>query len=434
MSVSLETGYRPATSAIDSQTYRTIALRILPLLFVCYAFAFLDRVNIGFAKLQMQADLQFSEAVFGLGASIFFLPYFFLEIPSNLAMRRYGARRWFARIMATWGILSAATAFVTTPTQFYVVRFLLGAAEAGFFPGVLLYLTYWFPARERGRAISLFMTALPFSVLVGGPLSGWVLQLTSGSDLLRGWQWMFLIEGLPSVLLAVLCWFYLDDTVDDAKWLTTEQKSALKANLGGEERQADAHRFGNAARDPKIWLVALTNFTVLCSIVVTLWLPSLYKKAGVASAVEIGWMTAVPFGIAIVAMVLIARSSDRTGERRWHTALPAFTAAIGCLLMIGSLEDPNLLLASSTLTVASYLALNVTLWTLPTTFLTGGAAVIGIAFINAVGQLGGLVSPVAFGWLFDWTGAPNLALTCLAALYVVGGLSALLIPKAAVNR
>ena len=269
----------PAAAAeadFEKRTYATVTRRIVPFLFVCFVFAFLDRVNVGFAKLQMQSDLAFTEAIFGLGAGIFFLAYFLLEVPSNLALKRFGARRWIARIMVTWGLLSAATAFVTTPTQFYVLRFLLGAAEAGFFPGVVLYLTYWFPARRRGQAIAMFLVAIPFSSLIGGPLSGWIMQSFGSLHSPRAWQILFVIEGLPSVLLGVACWFRLDDSVEEARWLSPEQRAFIRSRLDREQTQAGAHRFADALRSPQIWLMSLTNFALLCTIVVVLWLPTFY--------------------------------------------------------------------------------------------------------------------------------------------------------------
>jgi MFS family permease len=424
----------PYPSDMENATYAAVTRRVLVFLFVCFAFSFLDRVNIGFAKLQMQTDLQFSEAVFGLGAGIFFVAYFVLEIPSNMALARFGARRWFARIMVTWGILSAATAFVTTPTQFYVVRLLLGAAEAGFFPGVVLYLTYWYPSRRRARAISLFLMAIPVSSLIGGPLSGWIMQTFAEAQSFKAWQWLFLIEGLPSVLLGIGCWFYLSDTVEGAKWLSDDQKAFIASKLDREAAHAGAHRFVDALRSPQIWLMSIMNFAVLCTIVVTLWLPSFYKKAGLTDTITIGWLAGIPFGIAIVAMLLVARHSDRTGERRWHTALPAFVAAAGALMTATFAGQPGSLLAASIVTIGGAITMNALLWTLPTAYLAGSAAVVGIAFINAVGQVAGFVGPVTFGWLYGSSGSPSTGLVALAVLYAVGGAAALLISKVDVDR
>lgn len=418
----------------ERQTFAVVTRRVVPFLFVCFAFAFLDRVNIGFAKLQMQSDLKFSESTYGFGAGIFFIAYFLLEVPSNVALKRFGARRWLARIMVTWGVISAATAFVTTPTQFYLVRILLGAAEAGFFPGVMLYLTYWLPAKERGQAITWFLIAIPVSTLVGGPVSGWILQVFSDSQMLRPWQWLFLLEGMPSVLLGILCWFCLHDSIDEVKWLTAWQKEFVRSKLDRDEAQAGARHFKAAIRKPQIWLMSLVNFTLLSSIVVVLWLPSFYKNAGLTSAVEIGWMSAIPHGVAIVAMVLVAKNSDRTGERRWHTAVPALVAAAASIMMALSLGSPTLLLLSSSAMVASFLTLNALFWNLPTTFLTGNAAVVGIAFINAVGQIAGFVAPTAFGWLYERTGAPVAGLASLSALYLAGAVATLLISKQDVDR
>lgn len=426
----------PASHSIEfeKKAYAAVTRRVVVFLFICFVFAFLDRVNIGFAKLQMQSDLKFTEAIFGLGAGIFFLAYFLLEVPSNIALRKFGARRWIARIMVTWGLLSAATAFVTTPTQFYVLRFLLGAAEAGFFPGVVLYLTYWFPARQRGRAITAFLVAIPFSSLIGGPLSGWIMQAFAGLSSPRAWQCLFVIEGLPSVVLGIVCWFYLDDSVAKARWLSAEQRAFIQSRLEREQAQAGAHRFADAVKSPQIWLMSLTNFALLCTIVVVLWLPTFYRKAGLTDSLQIGWMSAIPHAFAIVAMLLAARNSDRTGERRWHTAVPAFAAAAGALAMVFCASDPMLLLMSSVVTVAGAMTLNAQFWNLPTAYLAGSAAVVGIAFINAVGQVAGFVAPVAFGWLYSSSGSPATGLYALAVLYAIGGVAALLISKHDVNR
>ncbi|WP_175795866.1 MFS transporter [Burkholderia anthina] len=422
------------TSDFEKKTLATVSKRIMTFLFICYMFAFLDRVNIGFAKLHMQDDLQFSEAIFGFGAAIFFIAYFMLEVPSNIALNKFGARRWIARIMVTWGVLSIATAFVTTPTQFYVIRALLGAAEAGFFPGVMLYLTYWFPIRNRARAITIFLMAIPFSVLIGGPLSGWILHFFHDYPNFKSWQYLFIIEGVPSILLGVICWFYLDDSVDKAKWLNAEQKAYLKSRLDSDSSTAITHSFWAAARMPQIWLMTLTNFALLSSIALILWLPSLFKNAGVTNEIEIGWYTGIPYGFAMVAMFLTAKSSDRTGERRWHTAIPAIIASFGTVMIAMSLHNPTLLAVGAVISLGGLLTLNALFWSLPTTFLTGTAAVVGIAFINTVGQLAGVTSPAVFGWLFSKTGSPATGILVLAAVYFIGGIAALLVPKADVDR
>ncbi len=255
-----------AAPAADDALYRRVTWRIVGFLFVCYIFAFLDRINVGFAKMGMQADLGFSEAVFGLGAGIFFVSYFLLEVPSNLALARFGARRWIARIMVTWGLLSVATLLVKTPTQFYVLRFLLGAAEAGFFPGVMLYLTQWYPARRRGRVITLFMVAIPVASILGAPLSGWILRSFNEAGALAAWQWLYLIEGIPAALLGVVAWFYLDDSIEKARWLSAAEKQTLLAQVQQDQSRASAHSMRDAFRSPLVWLLAFINFAFLAGI------------------------------------------------------------------------------------------------------------------------------------------------------------------------
>ncbi|MBB3175690.1 MFS transporter [Variovorax sp. Sphag1AA] len=418
----------------EDAVYTKVTRRLVGFLFICFVFAFLDRINVGFAKMGMQADLGFSEAVFGLGAGIFFLSYFVLEVPSNMMLARFGARRWIARIMVSWGVLSVATLFVQTPTQFYVLRVLLGAAEAGFFPGVMLYLTQWYPAQRRSRVITLFMAAIPVASIFGGPLSGWILRAFDGHQHLSAWQWLYLIEGVPAVLLGVVTLWYLPDTIAHAKWLTSAEKQMLQQRVDADSRHAVAHRMSDAFKSPLVWLLALINFAFLAGITLAFWLPSLLRGAGVKDTVQIGWMVAVPYAVAIVGMLVLGRTSDATGERRWHTALPGLLCAAGIAAMPWALHDPALLLLTCTVAIGGNVVANALYWNLPTAVLTGAAATVGIAFINAFGQIAGFASPSLFGWLFTTTGSATLGLSILAACIAAGSLATLAVPARLVDR
>ena len=306
-----------APSTFAEQVYRKVSWRLIPLLFICYIAAYLDRVNIGFAKLQMQGALQFSEAVYGLGAGIFFIGYFVLEVPSNVLLHRLGARKWIARIMISWGILSAAMVYVTSPLSFYVIRFLLGAAEAGFFPGIILYLTYWYPAERRGRATSLFMAAVACAGIFGGPLSGWILKGMNGVHGLAGWQWLFVLEGAPSVLLGILVLFGLQDRVQEAKWLSAEERALIARDIAAEETTRAPGSAWAVFANPRVWLLALVYFCFVSGLYgVSFWLPTIIKALGVADPLDVGLLSAIPWSFGVVAMYLMARSADRTGGRR----------------------------------------------------------------------------------------------------------------------
>lgn len=429
--------HAPATAQADpadDKVYAKVTRRLVGFLFVCYVFAFLDRINVGFAKIGMQADLGFGEAVFGLGAGIFFLSYFLLEVPSNMLLARFGARRWIARIMVSWGLLSVATLFVQTPTQFYVLRFLLGAAEAGFFPGVMLYLTRWYPAQRRGRVITLFMAAIPVASIVGGPLSGWILRAFADAQGLAAWQWLYLIEGVPAVLLGLVTLWYLPDAIADARWLSPAEKQLLQQRVDSDARHAVAHRMRDAMGSPLVWLLAFVNFTFLAGITLAFWMPSMLRGAGVKDTVQIGWMVAVPYVLAVVGMLVLGRSSDASGERRWHTVVPGLVCAAGVGAMPWALHDPMLLLLAGIAALGGNVIANALYWNLPTAVLSGAAATVGIAFINAFGQIAGFASPSVFGWLFAATGSATMGLGILAACIALGSLAVLLVPSRLVNR
>lgn len=429
-------GVAPAIPAEqEDRIYRKVGWRLLPLLVVCYVVAYLDRVNVGFAKLQMLQELRFSETVYGLGAGIFFIGYFLFEIPSNVILHKVGARIWIARIMITWGVISACMLFVSSVHMFYFLRFLLGAAEAGFFPGIILYLTYWYPAARRGRITTFFMTAVPMSGLIGGPISGWIMGTFHGTHGLSGWQWLFLLEGIPSVIIGVLVLIYLDDRINKAKWLTANEKALLIRNIAAEEQHKEDPPIRAALTRPRVWAMALIYFSFVMGLYgVGFWMPTLIKSTGVQSPLAIGLLTAVPNLFAVIGMILIARNSDRNRERRWHVAIPALCGALG--LLFSAVWSGNTALAILALTVANIGICTVLplFWSLPTALLGGTAAAAGIALINSVGNLAGFVSPYLVGWLKDMTGTTNTGLYMLSACLVVGALVALAQPARLVNK
>lgn len=416
--------------------YRRVAFRLVPLLCVCYLAAYLDRVNVGFAKLQMLSDLQFSNTVYGLGAGIFFLGYVIFEVPSNLLLHKVGARVWIARIMITWGVLGGLMAFVTTPIQFYTLRFLLGVAEAGFIPGVLLYLTYWFPAAWRGRIIALFLAAIPMSNIVGGPLSGWILSSMGDVGGLRGWQWLFILETTPSILLGLLVLKFLDDRVDDARWLNADEKAKIKSDIAAEASAGTQHTSALAAlRSGRVWMLGLAYFCIASAIYITsFWMPTLIKQLGVNDPLQIGWLTAIPYAVAIVTMYLCNASADRLAERRWHTVVPCIISAAG--LAIVALPDISLTTAMIGLVLAAAGAstAQAAFWSLPPAFLTGAAAAAGIALVNSLGNIAGMASTGLVGWLTDLTGTPNVSLYLFSAVGIFGAVLILRLPAKVVNR
>jgi D-galactonate transporter len=424
-----------AQESFENKTYAKVTLRLIPFLFICYVAAYLDRVNVGFAKLQMLNDLKFSETVYGLGAGVFFIGYFLFEVPSNVIMHRVGARIWIARIMITWGIISGAMSFITTPTMFYIMRFILGIAEAGFFPGIILYLTYWYPSHRRGKIIALFMTAIPISGVIGGPLSGWILQAFPGTSGLAGWQWLFVLEAIPSIILGVVVIFYLKDRVRHAKWLNEEEKRVLESHIEQEALRKENHSVAGVFKSGKVWLMGLIYFSFVMGLYgISFWLPSLIRSSGVKDAVDIGLLSAIPYAVAVVAMILTSRSSDKRLERRWHIVVPAMLGAMG--LVLSAVYSANTTAAMCALTVAT-LGIITTLplfWSLPTAILGGTAAAAGIALINSLGNLAGFVSPYMVGWIKDLTQSTNNGMYALAVSLVAGALLTLTIPAKLVNN
>ncbi|WP_050462359.1 MFS transporter [Herbaspirillum autotrophicum] len=418
----------PASSL--NEAYRRTAWKIMPLLFLCYVIAYLDRVNVGFAKLQMLTDLKFNDAVYGLGAGIFFVGYLIFEIPSNLALHRFGARRWIARIMITWGILSALMMFVSSPTSFYILRFFLGVAEAGFFPGIILYLTYWFPVERRVRMMALFITANPVSSLIGAPLSGGIMQSMNGFAGLTGWQWLFVIEAIPAVIAGVFVLFYLRDRIADADWLTDAEKRQMQAAIDNEASKKTTHTLRDGFISKAVWHLGAVYFCIVMGqYVVGFWMPTIIKATGVSQPLMIGLLTAIPFGAAVVVMNLFSRSADRSREYRWHLAIASFIGACG--VFFGTYFGGNTILAMIGLTVGTAFMISAlpVFWGLPTALLGGTAAVAGIAVINSMGNVAGFLSTMLVGWISAVTGSTVYSMYALAGVLVLGSILVLLVPK-----
>ncbi|MCG6037337.1 MFS transporter [Acinetobacter baumannii] len=422
--------------AVRKSAYRKIAFRLMPFLMLCYFCAYLDRVNVGFAKLQMMSDLQFSEAVYGLGAGIFFIGYFLCEVPSNIVLHKVGARRWIARIMITWGILSGCFAFVQTEWQFYALRFLLGVAEAGLAPGLLLYLTYWFPSYRRARMTVLWFIAIPISGMIGGPLSGLIMDRMSGVHGWFGWQWMFLIEAIPTVLVGLLVLAVLKDSVQDANWLTQDEKNLVKQELA----QDNQHKEGHASvkefiTDKRLWLLAGIYFCVVMGqYAITFWLPTLIRNSGISDNWHIGLLTSLPYMWAIVVMILAGRSGDHFQERRWHLIIPMCAGAIA--LTFATLFASNLTLSLICLCIAAsgVLTASSLFWMLPTNFLGGVSAAAGIAAVNSFANLAGFCSPYLIGWVTTNTGSNAIGMFLITAVLIFGASLVLRVPAKLVNR
>lgn len=421
---------------MDEIVSRKVLWRLLPFLMLCYFVAYLDRVNVGFAALTMNRDLGLSAAVYGFGAGIFFLGYFLFEVPSNLILERVGARRWIARIMVTWALISAATAFVVGEWSFYGVRFLLGVAEAGFFPGIILYLTYWVPAAQRAKVVGTFMMAIPISSAVGSPLSAWILAATDGAHGLAGWQWLYLLEAAPSLVLGLAVLFALTDRPEVAGWLSADERAWLAERIARDRREALAvHGIGLRAAlvHPRVIALALVYFGISTGLYgIGLWLPQIVKGFGL-STVETGFVTAIPYVVTALGMVAWSRHSDATGERTWHVAIPAFVGALA-FLAAGFLTAPVPAMIALSLAALCVFSALPTFWTLPTAFLTGSAAAGGIALINAIGGLGGFVGPFLIGWIREATGQFGLALTAIAGFLLAAGILTLVLGRGGARR
>ncbi|MFS2011955.1 MFS transporter [Azospirillum sp. CT11-132] len=404
-------------NALELRVLRKISWRIVPFIMLLYFIAFIDRVNIGFAALTMNKDLGFSPAIFGFGAGIFFLGYFLFEVPSNLILHKVGARIWIARVMITWGIISGAMAFIQGSTSFYVLRFLLGVAEAGFFPGIILYLSYWFAARRRAAVTALFMAAAPLSTALGSPLSGALLEM-HGLLGFAGWQWMFVIEAIPALILGVVVLFYMTDRPEKAKWLNDDERNwlvnAMNAEQAGKAGTAN-HSAWRGLADVRVLALSMVYFGTSAGLyTLGIWSPQIIKEFGLTS-LQVGFVNAIPAIVAVVAMVLWARHSDRTGERTWHVVLACLVASAG-LVLAGYSTTVIAVLAALTLVNIGISSAKPPLWSMPTLFLSGPAAAAGIATINSIGNLGGFVGPTMIGWIKDMTGS------FVGGLYVVAGL------------
>ena len=405
---------------MEASTIRRVTTRLVPFLIVCYFVAYLDRVNVGFAALTMNKELGLSSTAYGLGAGIFFLSYFLFEVPSNLFLERFGARKWIARIMFTWGLLSGSMAFITGETSFYVVRFLLGIAEAGFFPGIIFYLTLWFPAAYRARIIGFFMAAIPLSSVLGAPLSGMLLDL-NGWHGMRGWQWLFIIEAAPALILSVVVFFYLTDRPADAKWLGADQRAWLANRLALEEKQrVTAQHLGivETLLNPKVLGLALVYFgAVACNYGIGFFLPQIVKGFGLTNF-NTGLVTAIPYVVGVVAIVCWGRRSDQKQERKFHCASALALASVG-IAASTFLPDPTLKMLALSVAAFGVFGCLPVFWTLPTSFLSGAAAAGGIAAINSIGNLSGFAGPYLVGAIKDATGSFDGGLLCLAGFGAV---------------
>lgn len=414
------------TPEFERRTYRRVTRRLIPYLFLCYLFAFVDRVNVGFAKLQMQHDLGFSDVAYGTAAGIFFIGYFFFEVPANMALQRLGAKYWLGPIMIVWGLVSASTMLVKTDFQFYAVRFFLGVVESGFFPGVILYLTFWYTGRHRAKMVAAFMTAIPISGLIGSPISGWILDALSRYGGLRGWQWLYLVEAVPSITAGIVTMFFLANSPRDAKWLNEGERALLLDRLQQDESCKKAlggqHRLSEAFASGRVWLLCLVYFGfVMSNYGITFWLPTLFKHTLTTDPLKIGLLTMIPWGTAAVAMVLVGQHSDRTGERCWHVTITAVLGAIAFALSAIPGIPGALGLILLTIAIASITCAYSTFWALPTAFLSGAAASAGIAWINSVGNLGGFLSPFLVGKLSQAFHSMTPALLMLGFCSVVSG-------------
>lgn len=387
---------------MGDKAYNKITWRLLPVLFICYIMAYLDRVNVGFAKLEMNAEPWFSDNVFALGSGIFFLGYFIFEVPGNLIMHRVGARIWITRIMITWGICSVLCAFSTDPAHFYFFRFLLGMAEAGFFPAIILYLTYWYPRFYRARIYAGFMMAVAVAGVIGSPLSGWILESTANFSNGKSWQWLFILEGIPSILVGLLLPFLLTNKPADANWLSDSEKEKVLNDLNAESLSADVKSTSwiSAFSSPVVWISTLTYFSFVMGLYgISFWLPQIIKNTFQVNLTSVGWITAIPWTCAAVGMLIFGWSSDKHGDRKWHLIFASLTG-MGAFILAGiSGLDAIIVLLLLSVATTAVMCLVSTFWSVPTALLSGTAAAAGLAWINSVANLGGFLSPEMFSWL-----------------------------------
>jgi sugar phosphate permease len=418
-------------ASFEAQTYRKADVRLLPFLFLCYILAYLDRVNVGFAKLQMLKDLSLSDAAFATGAGIFFIGYFFFEVPSNVLLKKFGARMWIARIMISWGVISSCMIFVKGEWSFYAMRFLLGLAEAGFFPGVIFYLTLWYPSKLRSTRTAWFVAAIAVSGVIGNPVSGWIMDRLTGAMNLEGWQWLFLAEGIPSILVGFWVIFYLDSSIEEAKWLTAEEKKLLADHLAAEDQQKTQHKLSDAFTSGKVWLLCAIYFTLMIGLYgIAFWLPTIVKAFGMKGYLKVGLVTAIPYGVAVIGMILLSHHSDKTGERRLHYVLNVTAGAVGLILSGVFAAQPVLAITFLSIGTLGVIGSMPLFWPMPSAFLAGTAAAAGIGIVNSVGNLGGYVGPNIPIWAKSVSADKSAALYIIAALLIVGALlTFLFIPK-----
>jgi ACS family phthalate transporter-like MFS transporter len=418
-----------AGSDDERRLYRKVVYRIIPFIFVCYVLNYIDRVNVSFAKLQFQGDLGLSDTSYGLGVGLFYIGYVLFEVPSNLVLQKIGARKTITRIMCLWGLISTATAFVSSPLQFYLARILLGAAEAGFFPGVILYLTFWFPDRMRGRIMSFFVLAIAVSGMVGGPASGVIMQHLDGFLGFRNWQWLFLIEGMLPVAMGIAAFFLLNDRPRDANWLSAREKDLLIANLSVEGRidgRSGVQAFLSALRKPMLWIATFGYFSVTwAGMVLNFWAPTIIQRAGVTNLLHVGLLSAVPYMIGAAGMLAICYHSDRRLERHWHFFAAVFSAGCAAIAIAYASHDWTLSVACLSVLAIGYLSAIALFWTIPTGFLSETESAGSIAFISSAGQIGSLIAPVLFGYVSDQTKSLTLGACLVAAVLFAGGCAVL---------
>jgi MFS family permease len=415
-------------------THRAVTWRLMPLLLVCYLFAHLDRINIGFAKMQMSQDLHLSDTVYGLGAGLFFIAYALFGVPSNLMLDRVGPRRWIACLMVVWGLLSTSMLLIESSSAFYLLRFALGAAEAGFFPGILVYLNRWYPAGRRAQVTALFAIAVPLAGVVGGPVSGAILAFMHDTGGLRGWQWMFLLEGAPVVLLGLVVLAVLPEHFERVSWLNEQQKATLRAQFGEEEQRKPVTSFGAIFASRALWLLVAVYCAVMLAVnTLAFWMPSLIHSAGVASDASVGLLSAVPYVAGCVFMLACGRSSDRHRERRWHLCVPLLMAAAGIAIAAIAPGQAVPVMAGLVLAGMGASAALPMFWQLPPAFLNARTQAAGIALISSLGSIASFFTPYFIGWVRDTTHSASLALYVLAVFIALGGLLVLRTHAAIVN-
>jgi MFS family permease len=421
---------RHDTAELEAAVFRKVTLRLIPFLFLCYILSYVDRVNVSFAKLQMQDDLNMSEAMYGMGMGVFFLGYFLLEVPSNLMLQRVGARRWIGPIMIVWGLVSSVSMFAKTPGLFYTLRFILGMVESGFFPGVVLYLTFWFPRSHLAKTVSMFMSAIALSGAFGSPFSGWIMAKMGNTWGLANWQWLFLLEGIPSTIAGIVALFYLTDGPSCAHWLKPEEREVVIRSLAREEAlkrsHADSrHSLMDAFKSPQVWWFCLVYFgVVVANYFVGFWMPEIIKGSITKDPWMIGLVSVIPWGLGAITMIWFGHHSDTTGERRWHLTTALLVSAFFLLLNGIPGLPPALHVAILAGAVAGIMSSISTFWALPASILSGSAAAAGLAWINSVGNLGGFVSPKVIGSIRDHSSNPMypalvVATSCLMSAVAV---------------